>query len=341
MSMVKRTEKQAQPEHSAITQWGLVPNWPAPKSVRAFCSSRFGGVSEGPYASLNLGDHVGDCPDRVATNRKRLRQQVQCPPIQWLKQVHGTQCLQAESLNHREAAVQDSSKAQIEPPIGDALWTRSKQHTLAILTADCMPILMCDRRGTQVCALHAGWRGLAAGIIEQGLNTFSQGLGYQSTEVLIWLGPAIGPTAFEVGPEVKQRFVEQQFEAESAFREIPAHATTGAEQTQTSYLCDLYELAKLRIHRYFDQAPLNQEPLNQEPLNQEPLNQAPFDKNRLTLAGIYTDQFCTVTDKLDTVTDKLGTVADKMGTFKDQERWFSHRRQAPTGRMASLIWLSN
>lgn len=366
--MANLTETHTQQSLSEITRQGLVPNWPAPKQVRAFCSSRFGGVSQGPYASLNLGDHVGDCPDQVTVNRTRLCQQLQCPPIQWLTQVHGTACLQIEAMTATEAAtcaplsisasaqssISASAQAltQAPPPVGDALWARTNQRTLAILTADCMPILMCDHKGTQVCALHAGWRGLAAGIIENTLNTF-----YQGAQVMIWLGPAIGPKAFEVGPEVKQCFVDQHPEAHKAFREkVSNHSPLNKNGIHDSVLdenlvnnslarnCSVDEhlVRNCSVDEYLvnDNLPNNLACTSQSipgsalaeatrylcdlyelaRLKIHHYVQTPLNQNALTLTGIYADQVCTMTDT---------------------QRWFSHRRQAPTGRMASLIWLAN
>ena len=198
----------------------IPPDWPAPARVRAVTTTRAGGVSHGPYASFNLGDHVGDDPAAVARNRELLRAALKLPadPV-WLRQVHGNQVLNALQVDAHNKA--------------DGAWTAQPGVVCTVLTADCMPVFLCDRAGTKVALLHAGWRGLAAGVIEQGVRA----LGVAPEEVLVWLGPAIGPNAFEVGPEVKAAFVQNDSAAEAAF----APANTGR------YLADLYALARLRL----------------------------------------------------------------------------------------------
>ena len=138
-----------------MTHW-LIPDWPAPVNVRAAITTRTGGVSEGPYRSWNLGAHVGDDPRAVARNREILRQQLGLPAEpHWLSQVHG--CLVAEAA---------TSAPGFE---ADAICARQAGQVCAVLTADCLPLLICDRSGQRVCAVHAGWRGLAAGVIEAAL----------------------------------------------------------------------------------------------------------------------------------------------------------------------------
>ncbi len=198
----------------------ISPDWPAPTNVRAFSTTRAGGVSRGPYASFNLGDHVGDDPAAVARNRELLRAALQLPaePV-WLRQVHGTRVIDAAQEDaHGEA---------------DGAWSAQPGAVCAVLTADCLPVVLCDRTGTRVAALHAGWRGLAAGVIEQGVRA----LGGAPDELLAWLGPAIGPRAFEVGPEVRTAFVSHDAAAAGAF----------APGGDGRYLADLYALARLRL----------------------------------------------------------------------------------------------
>ncbi|WP_395598060.1 peptidoglycan editing factor PgeF [Pseudomonas sp. A1437] len=196
----------------------LTPDWPAPASVRACVTTREGGVSEAPFDSLNLGDHVDDRLEAVAENRRRLTDHFSIKPA-WLQQVHGI------------------AVAQADPGIvatADASWTATPGIACAAMTADCLPALFCDRAGTRVAAAHAGWRGLAAGVLEATLDS----LDVPAAEVLVWLGPAIGPKAFEVGPEVREVFINQLPEAAEAF--VPS-------DNAGKFMADIYLLARLRL----------------------------------------------------------------------------------------------
>lgn len=199
----------------------LYPDWPAPPRVRAAVTTRLGGVSQPPYDSLNLGDHVGDDPVAVASNRRRLGTLIPDLPAEplWLNQVHGTRCLNA-----------DSAQAGTE---ADAAVTEKPGVVCAVLTADCLPVLLCDRAGSVVGVAHAGWRGLLAGVIESTVTAMHR----PGAELLAWLGPAIGPAAFEVGEEVRAAFLVRDPRAATSFR-------AGAEG---KWLCDLYALARQRL----------------------------------------------------------------------------------------------
>ncbi|MGQ7959157.1 peptidoglycan editing factor PgeF [Pseudomonas sp. SP16.1] len=204
-----------------MTAWAhdwLTPDWPAPARVRACVTTRSGGVSVAPFDSFNLGDHVDDDPAAVAKNRQRLLSQLGCQPA-WLRQVHGTQVVAADPARVAEA---------------DASWTSTPGIACTAMTADCLPALFCDRAGSRVAAAHAGWRGLAGGVLEATV----QALGVAPEELLVWLGPAIGPLAFEVGAEVREAFVGQHGEAEAAF--VPG-ANAG------KYMADIYQLARIRL----------------------------------------------------------------------------------------------
>lgn len=204
---------------SAATDW-ITPNWPAPATVRALSTRRSGGVSTGVFASLNLGSHVGDDPALVAQNRQLLQQQARLPATPaWLNQVHGIEVL---DLAHWHGELVSA----------DASVSRQAGQVCLVMTADCLPVLFCDRQGTQVAAAHAGWRGLCDGVLEQTVATFAQ-----PDQVLAWLGPAIGPTAFEVGAEVRAAFLAKDAAANRAF--VP--------QRQGKYLADLYLLARMRL----------------------------------------------------------------------------------------------
>ncbi|WP_312934884.1 peptidoglycan editing factor PgeF, partial [Stutzerimonas nitrititolerans] len=204
-----------------MTRWPadwLVPDWPAPARVRACVTTRSGGISQPPFDSFNLGDHVDDAPEAVAENRGRLRQILDVQPG-WMSQVHSVEVVQA-----------DPSRLQV----ADANWSDKPGIACAVLTADCLPVLFCDRAGTRVAAAHAGWRGLAGGVLEATVEA----LGSPGDQLLAWLGPAIGPEAFEVGPEVREAFVSQQAAAAEAFR--PSH-------NAGRFMADLYRLARIRL----------------------------------------------------------------------------------------------
>ncbi|HUW29619.1 MAG TPA: peptidoglycan editing factor PgeF [Sulfuriferula sp.] len=196
----------------------IVPDWPAPAQVRTLVTTRAGGVSVAPYAGLNLGDHVGDDRVSVAQNRAILRTALPAEPV-WLKQVHGIAVLDA-----------DSGIASTE---ADACVTRQAGRVCAVLTADCLPVLFCDHQGRVVAAAHAGWRGLAGGMLEATVAAMQ----VPAAGVMAWLGPAIGAQAFEVGDEVREAFVAVQPQASAAF---VAHR-------RGKWLADIYALARLRL----------------------------------------------------------------------------------------------
>jgi YfiH family protein len=195
-------------------------DWPAPPTVRACATTRWGGVSQAPFDHFNLAEHVGDDPQTVAANRQHLINTLRMPEPFWLEQTHSS----------RVARVR---KNVFKPPVADASVTCSAGRTCAVMTADCLPVLFCDRQGTRVAAAHAGWRGLAGGILEQTVST----LGGVPDQLLAWLGPAIGPSAYEVGGEVRDAFCRGNSAAESAFIETrPGH-----------WHADLYTLARQRL----------------------------------------------------------------------------------------------
>jgi len=199
----------------------IYPDWPAPDNIKAFSTTRQGGFSLPPYDSLNLGDHVGDELHTVIKNRESLLIQAGLPESpRWLKQVHGTTVSFASSWQQGDEA--------------DAIVSETSNQVCSIMTADCLPILLCDQQGNKVAAIHAGWRGLAAGIIEKTLAHFN----CPSQDIMAWLGPAIGPTQFEVGSDVFTEFTAQSRHAHLAF-----------QQTDSDhYLADIYLLAKQRLN---------------------------------------------------------------------------------------------
>jgi YfiH family protein len=242
-----------------VTLARIVPDWPAPAHVRAAVSERSGGVSVGRYASLNLATHVGDAPEAVVENRHRLAQALDLPSEPaWLKQVHGTR-------------IADLDSAWSGP--ADGAVTCRPGVVCAILTADCLPVLLTDRKGTRIGAAHGGWRGLAAGVLPAAVAA----MGRPAAELLAWLGPAIGPGAYEVGEEVRAAFRAVDRSVGDAFK----------ANARGRWQADLYALAR----------------------------------SSLAAAGVravYGGGLCTSTEAV---------------------RFFSHRREAPCGRMASLIWL--
>lgn len=196
----------------------IVPDWPAPGQVRACVTTRDGGTSQAPFESFNLGDHVGDDPNKVAANRQKLQAWLGCTPS-WLNQVHSTVTVQAAP---------DSLLC------ADASWTADVGTACAVLTADCLPVLLCDRAGTRVAAAHAGWRGLSAGMLESVVSAMQVPAG----QLMAWLGPAIGPAAFEVGPEVREAFVASHPQSAQAF--VPS-------RQEGHFMADLYTLARIRL----------------------------------------------------------------------------------------------
>ena len=201
------------------------PDWPAPANIRAVCTTRAGGVSQSPWASLNLGGHVGDEPAHVMQNRKRLAVACGLSPgaFGWLNQIHGTE-------------VADLSAGGITGiPEADASFTRAPGRACVILTADCLPVILCDRNGTTVASAHAGWRSLCGGVLENLVVS----MGLPGNTLMAWLGPAIGPKAFEVGLEVRAAFIAQDLQAEVAFSSLGAR--------EGYYMADIYSLARQRL----------------------------------------------------------------------------------------------
>lgn len=201
------------PEHH------IVPDWPAPANVKALQTTRHGGISAAPYDSLNLGLHVGDAPLAVNRNRQSLAPLMPSEPV-WLEQVHGTTVANADAANCVERA--------------DASVAHQRGLVCVVMTADCLPVLLCDEDGTVVGAAHAGWKGLAAGVIEATV----QAMDVAPHKLMAWLGPAISQAHFEVGGEVRDAFIQYLPQAAEAFI---AHGSEG------KYMADIYLLAHQRL----------------------------------------------------------------------------------------------
>lgn len=205
---------------------GWPVQWAAPPGVGAWMSTRQGGASTGPYASLNLGGHVGDDPGTVAANRLALARQLGGVRLQWLRQEHGARVVRA------------SSATTAEEPCADAAWTDEPAVACCVLVADCLPVLLAGADGRAVGAVHAGWRGLAAGVLEAGLEQVAHGAGCEPAQVVAWLGPCIGPRRFEVGEDVVQ-----------ALGGGPRFTARGRRDGRDRWLADLSGLAADRLRR--------------------------------------------------------------------------------------------
>ena len=286
-----------------IKHW-LVPDWPAPANIHAATTLRTGGVSRGTYTSLNPAAHVGDDSDRVRQNRQIIREMLDLPaePV-WLDQIHSNRAVKA--ANPPYPPLQKGGRGDLQQ--ADASFTNESGVVCAVMTADCLPLLVCSTDGVQVAAIHAGWRGLLAGVISNTViamqiphnplhstgsgQAFSKGEASQlrNTDLssplckrgargdfLVWLGPAIGPDCFEVGAEVRDAFLEKSPEFIAAFK----------EQSNGKWLADIYQLARIELAA-------------------------------LGIAKVYGGTSCTVTE---------------------HERFYSYRRDTQTGRMATLIW---
>lgn len=241
----------------------IQPNWPAPQQIKAYTTLRSGGVSQSPFDQFNLAEHVGDNPENVSANREILQKNLHLPadPI-WINQTHSIITIPALPENKGKEA--------------DASYSDKNNHVCAVLTADCLPILLCNQAGTHVAAIHGGWRGLAHGIIAATIKA----LQFPAGEVLAWLGPAISAANYEVGDEVRDQFISLDPESIYAFTPSP----------RQRWQANLYAIAKLQLLR-------------------------------AGVTSIYGGEFC---------------------TFADPKRFYSYRRDgSQTGRMASLIWISD
>ena len=199
----------------------IYPDWPAPANVKALQTTRHGGISAAPYDTLNLGLHVGDAPLAVARNRQMLAALLPSEPV-WLEQVHGT-------------VVANADTAGCDIPQADASVARHRGTVCVVMTADCLPMLLCDDAGSIVGVAHAGWKGLVTGVIEATVKAMD----VEPQKLMAWLGPAIGQEAFEVGAEVRAAFIAHQARAAEAFI---------AQGDQGKYKADLYLLARQRLH---------------------------------------------------------------------------------------------
>ncbi len=244
-------------------QW-IIPDWPAPAQVRAMVTTRAGGNSTGPYSGMNLGRRTADDPAAVEANHALLNQMLPAAP-RWLAQVHGSTVVDADMM----------TGTSNEVPQADASVARHPGTVCAILIADCLPVLFTDRAGSCIAVAHAGWRGLAGGVLA---NTVAR-MPAKPADLMAWIGPGIGPTAFEVGDDVLRAFCADAPERKSAFKPLPAAG---------KWLCDLPALARDALRR-------------------------------AGVTEVYGGDLC---------------------TYTDPQRFYSHRRNPVTGRMAALLWIS-
>lgn len=203
----------------------ITPNWDAPSHIKAVSTTRLNGVSKGVYQGLNLGAHVGDNIDHVLKNRASLAIHFSFDnDLCWLKQTHSTTLLALPPTNKT-----------IELP-ADAAWTSAKNQPCIVMTADCLPMLVTDKTGTFVCAIHAGWRGLCNGIIEKSIQSICNNKKVKVLDLLVWLGPCIGKEALVVGDDVRSEFIKHHSKAIEAFR-----------PHKSRWLTDLHQLAQQRL----------------------------------------------------------------------------------------------
>lgn len=210
----------------------ILPEWPVPASVKSIITTRSDGVSQSPYASFNLAEHVGDQPDHVEANRRKLLDKIGCP-IPWIHQVHGCDVVMLNS--ERESLEGGRYDA-------DAVTTKTTGVVCAILTADCLPLLICDRNGSQVAAVHAGWRGLAAGIVSKTIQEFTA----PAADLMVYLGPAISQSFFQVGEDVVEVFLQR--EQQKTYAEPVSRSFKKDSSEEGKYLADLYRLAKAELN---------------------------------------------------------------------------------------------
>ena len=206
----------------------ITPNWPAPKNVHALQTNRHKGHSQSPFDSLNFGMHVNDNPMHVAQNRQLLSEHLPSEPV-WLNQTHSITVVDAANTTCL--------------PNADASFSTKKNVVCVVMTADCLPVLLCDKAGTIVIAVHAGWRGLCDGAIEASIDKACRAAQIMPADLMAWLGPAIGPNAFEVGAEVRDQFIMQDGQAEAAFK---PHKNDNQEQNK--WLANIYQIATQRLN---------------------------------------------------------------------------------------------
>lgn len=297
----------------SISNHCIIPNWPAPRSVRALQTTRQGGVGAAPYDSLNLGSHVGDNPLTVARNRMLLDALLPGEPL-WLEQVHG-------------AIVADADMAGCQVR-ADACIARRRESVCVVMTADCLPVLLCNEQGTVVGAVHAGWRGLCDGVIEAAARAME----VAPQNLMAWLGPAIGQEAFEVGDEVRAAFVAVQPQAASAF--IPAQPGKWLPMTRR---CGPSGAGMAASH------PLPQAAGSAITSDLASVSGSPSRMASCSISNVSQVWFADIYALARLRLNALGITQIYGGghcTYREREKFFSYRRDGATGRMGTFIWLA-
>jgi len=267
----------------------ILPEWNAPENIKSLQTTRHEGCSKVPFDTFNLAEHVDDSIHDVKKNRQKLVELLPSEPI-WLNQVHSNQVVEASLSAFGTAA--------------DGSYTMQSNVVSVVMTADCLPVLICNRQGNGVAAIHAGWRGLVNGILEQGVKKLLNASQCQPEDLLVWLGPAIGPEMFEVGDEVRQAFLYKELDnspdkASISKCFIPANSASSLEQMNSppvdtlalkrKWLANIYQLARIRL-------------------------------SSIGVENFFGGTYC---------------------TYKENDRFYSYRRDGKTGRMASLIWIED
>ena len=306
-----------------LSTLGIVPDWPAPAQVRCVSTMRtihadngFQGASRGVYAGFNLGDHVGDDPAAVAANRAWLAGRIGGEP-RWLRQVHGVRVVDAAQWTG------------VSAPEADAAFARQPGVVCAVMTADCLPALLCDAAGSVVAAVHAGWRGLLGGVLEAAVAAMD----VPGERLLVWLGPAIGPRAFEVGAEVRAAFVAADAASASAFR--PAGLGSGDAGKPDEWRNGPGSPGALsglgRSGSHDSGFGPNASEAFVSDASGAPLSDAP--KYLADIYGLACQRLARVGVRR--------VFGGGWCTVSDAGRFFSYRRDGTTGRMATLIWLES
>ncbi|MDP3620707.1 MAG: peptidoglycan editing factor PgeF [Polynucleobacter sp.] len=215
--------------HAGLTL--IAPDWPAPSRIGAVCTTRMGGVSKAPFDSLNLGQYVNDEPTAVIENRLRVQAVLPSEPV-WLRQVHGSRVWDTDSKTCPEGPIE-----------ADASVTNQPNRVLAVMAADCLPVLFASSDGQVVGAAHAGWKGLLAGVLENTVDAM-QAKSDSKLDLMAWLGPAIGPNAFEVGEDVRAAYEDCAVRNGAP---LPLNAFTAVDGKAGKYWADLYQLARHRL----------------------------------------------------------------------------------------------
>lgn len=269
----------------------ILPQWDAPDNIKSLQTTRCGGCSKAPFESFNLGEHVDDNIHDVKKNRQKLAERLPSEPV-WLNQIHSNTVVDAGST--------------VTGIDADGSYTIRSNVVSVIMTADCLPVLICNRQGNAVAAIHAGWRGLVNGILEQGVKKLLSAGRCQPEDLLVWLGPAIGPDMFEVGDEVRQAFLDKA-----------PDKSPGKTETAKCFIPSKLHLFENKT------SPLKISLSSKTPSLKRKWLADIYQLARIRLLHVGVENF------------SGGTYC----TYKESDQFYSYRRDGKTGRMASLIWI--